>query len=134
MARRELVPIMRERLASLNAPGSSEGVELHLDLLQWLLANNATLPQPRSLENLAELALVAFVGSTHTAATTLTNVLLDLAARPADLEVVRKEVSQMNLKATGLNLKQSFYINQTSKLDSFMKESQRLNPAFLTVL
>ncbi|KAL7939950.1 cytochrome P450 monooxygenase [Trichoderma barbatum] len=127
MARRLLVPILRDRLASLNEPGA----EKHLDLLQWLVVNNAKSPQPKTLENLAELALVAYVGSTHTAATTLTNVLLDIAARPNDLEVLRNEISTINLEATGLDLKQSFYINHTSKLDSYMKESQRLNPAFL---
>lgn len=128
MARRELVPILKDRLASLNTPSSEE----HLDLLQWLVVNNAKLSQPRTLENLAELALVAYVGSTHTTATTLMNVLLDIAARPEDLEVLREEISAINLDTTGLNLKQSFDIKHTSKLDSFMKESQRLNPAFLS--
>ncbi|KAF5689449.1 cytochrome P450 monooxygenase [Fusarium circinatum] len=127
LARHELVPLLEDRLGSVADPD----VEEHLDLLQWLVINNSKLPQPRTLANLAELALVAYVGSTHTAATTLTNVLLDLAARPSDIAALHHEINENNSLSGDLSSKESFYIKNTSRLDSFMKESQRLSPAFL---
>ncbi|KAL9624639.1 MAG: hypothetical protein Q9160_001304 [Pyrenula sp. 1 TL-2023] len=137
-----------------------------LDLLQWLMHNNIennnnnsakssptsplsgrklrTKTQParkkKSLSELAELTLVAYLGSTHTTGTTLANLLLDIAARPRDAEALREEVEKSSMDLDGEAAgstpatKQSLHISRTSKLDSYMKESQRLNPAFLSTL
>jgi hypothetical protein len=39
----------------------------------------------------------------------------------------------MEVNANMMRPKQNFSINHTNKLDSFMKESQRLNPAHLSM-
>lgn len=129
-ARRKLVPILQSRSVTHEAP---PGCHKNLDLLQWLLENNFKQSQPKTFEQLAELASVAFVGSTNTTATTLTNLLLDIAARPKDLEVLRKEIDTMQYANDVMHQQQRFSISNTSKLDSFMKESQRLNPAHLSM-
>jgi cytochrome P450 len=130
MARRRLVPLLQSRAAAQGAPRGQK-----LDLLQWLLDNNQQAVYPRSLEQLAELASVSYVGSTNTVSTTLANLLLDIAARPEDLAVLREEVMSAKAKLDNQSTKeglQLFSLKHTSKLDSFMKESQRMNPAHLS--
>ncbi|KAL3476752.1 cytochrome P450 [Aspergillus californicus] len=97
-ARRKLIPLLKVRLASSGGiEGKNANKPKALDLLQWLVDNNLKQPKPKTLEQLAELALVAYVGSTNTTATTLAKLLLDLAVRPGDVDVLRDEIRAMGL-------------------------------------
>lgn len=135
-ARKLLVPIIQRRRSSAESLSKQQsGYQKTNDLIQWLMDNGAEQSPPRSSDNIAELALVAYLGSTHTTATTMSQLLLDLAARPEYIEALREEIKAMPQAKDSegwSNIKHSFHINHTSKLDSIMKESQRLNPAFLS--
>ncbi|EKG20640.1 Cytochrome P450, partial [Macrophomina phaseolina MS6] len=65
----------------------------------------------------------------HTTSMTLTHLLLDLAAYPEYADILREEMIAALHESVGkVN---NHYINKLVKLDSFMKESQRLNPLTL---
>lgn len=139
-ARRLLVPIMQSRKRTTTDSSKQQQLDYERpnDLLQWLMDNGANQSPPPSFNNLAELALVAYLGSIHTTATTMSQLLLDLAARLEHIKVLREEINAMprtpDSGEAPSNIKQSFHINHTSKLDNFLKESQRLSPAFLSRL
>jgi ent-kaurene oxidase len=123
-ARRILVPIMKKRLQEQKAMGSTK--QKPNDMIQWLLDNAATDPSRPSLEKLAELQLVVSFAAIHTTTLTCTHVIFDLAARPEYIAPLRDELTTARNQYGDLSNKQA--LSQLSRLDSFMKESQRLNP------
>lgn len=58
---------------------------------------------------------------------TLTNVLYDLAAHPEYIEVLREEISRVSAEEPNGQLRKKT-MPKLRKLDSFIKESQRINP------
>lgn len=82
-------------------------------------------------KDLAHLEVVMSLASIHTSQMNAVHVLYDLAAIPGYIDVLRKEINEV-IKQDGPWLsweKSSFY--KLKKLDSFMRESQRLNPPSL---
>lgn len=129
-ARRFLVPIMqRRRAAEAAAKVSGRTYSKPNDLLQWLMDNAARANPPRTDANVAELCLVVGFGALHASTITLANVVFDLAAMPEYVDPIRAEWDDA-VKSQGGN--QAATINSLGKLDSFMKESQRLNPVALS--
>lgn len=122
IARHFLVPIMEERFEAQN----QSGYEKPNDLIQWLMDNAAKEENPTSFARLAELQLLASFAAIHTTALTCTHVLFDLAARPEYIEPLRQELDAVEARFGTLHEKRA--LSQLSKMDSFMKESQRLNP------
>ncbi|KAH7028649.1 cytochrome P450 monooxygenase [Macrophomina phaseolina] len=122
IARRLLVPIMEERSEAQKQPGYNKPD----DLIQWLMDNATKEKNPTNFARLAELQLLASFAAIHTTALTCTHVLFDLAARPEYIEPLRKELDEVEARFGTLHEKRA--LSQLSKLDSFMKESQRLNP------
>ncbi|KAB2573491.1 Cytochrome P450 monooxygenase paxP [Lasiodiplodia theobromae] len=121
-ARHFLVPIMEERSAAQKRPGYKKPN----DLIQWLMDNAAKETKPTSFARLAELQLLASFAAIHTTSLTCTHVLFDLAARPEYIEPLREELDAVEARFGTLHTKQA--LSQLSRMDSFMKESQRLNP------
>jgi cytochrome P450 len=58
---------------------------------------------------------------------TLTNVLYDLAAHPEYADILRDEIQSISSEEPGRKLRKKT-IPKLRKLDSFIKESQRVNP------
>jgi len=58
---------------------------------------------------------------------TLTNILYDLAAHPEYQEVLREEIARISAEEPSGQLRKKT-MPKLRKLDSFIKESQRVNP------
>ncbi|KAK1635049.1 cytochrome P450 [Colletotrichum phormii] len=71
------------------------------------------------------LQMTLAVASIHTASSTMVQVLYDLAAYPEYTEELRKEVVEVLESSGGIFTKQS--LGEMKKLDSWMKESLRMN-------
>ncbi|EPE26982.1 Cytochrome P450 [Glarea lozoyensis ATCC 20868] len=133
VARRLLIPMIRSRRAAeAHAQATGSKYQKPNDMVQWLMDNGAKASPTRTDKNLAELCLVVVFAALHAATQTLVNIVLDLAAHQEYVDQIREEYRTARAKYSGLDDKQALLVNSLSKLDSFMKESQRLNPATLT--
>ncbi|KAI1454028.1 cytochrome P450 monooxygenase [Annulohypoxylon moriforme] len=122
-AKRIIGPMVRERRAL-----AQSGVEYEKgqDLLQWMMdAANENDGQPHKL---AHRQLLLSLASIHTTTMAAAHGLYDLCAHPEHFETLRQELIDV-LRADGGWQKTS--LNKLRKMDSFMKESQRLNPPSL---
>ena len=93
--------------------------------MDWLIeSSNGEDADP---ENIVKRQLGFSFAAIHTTTNHLTNVIFDLAARweeyaPALVDEIKRVLEEEDGELT----KQA--VTKLSKLDSFMKESQRLNP------
>ena len=78
-------------------------------------------------ETVADTILAGSFAAIHTTTMTLTNVLYDLAAHPEYQEVLRKEIERISAEEPSGQLRKKT-MPKLRKLDSFIKESQRVNP------
>jgi hypothetical protein len=119
-----MAPILAQR-RELTANPDIEPHAKPQDMLQWLLDD--PLEANASVERLVALQLVACFGATDGTTNHITNVLFDLAARwDQYASELRSEIDDVLKANRGIIHKTS--LNKLSKLDSFMKESQRLSP------
>ncbi|KAM5437369.1 hypothetical protein McanMca71_001018 [Microsporum canis] len=125
-AKRLFVPIMEQRRSN---EVSKPGYQKPNDMIQWLMDNNAKEDKPRTFAELANLHLLVCFAALHTSTLALTHILFDLAARPEYLEPLREEKCAIERASCGTWSKSNY--NKMVKMDSFMKESQRLNPPSL---
>lgn len=133
-ARKILMPIIEQRhRAEEQALLRGEKYVKPNDLIQWMRDNGSKANPPRTDENVSDMCLVIAFAALHAATVTLTNVIFDLAARPEYVEPLRDEYRAAKQKyEKGWLEKQALLVSSLSKLDSFTKESQRLNPATLS--
>ncbi|KAF3770642.1 cytochrome P450 [Cryphonectria parasitica EP155] len=122
-AKKMLVPIIQERLRDMQCPG----YEKEDDFIQWLLD---ALPEEERTDyhTQAELQLLLSAASIHTTNNLLVDCMYDLAANPEDAEELRQEaiaVLEGGDPSSGWARKDS--MTKLKKLDSFMKEVQRLS-------
>ena len=101
----------------------------HHDMIQWLLDASAKDPV-QDLGKLIRRMMFLNMAAIHTTTHTVTNVILDLCDRPEYIEPIRQEMIE-EIKDHG-GVKAST-LASLKRLDSFMKESQRLNPMDLMV-
>ena len=96
------------------------------DVLQWTmdLANKKEL----ELDNLTERIMTLSLSAIHTTALTMAQALFDLCAHPEHIDTLRTELVDV-LRAEGEWNKTT--LQNFSKLDSLLKESQRFNSVFL---
>ena len=95
------------------------------DLLQWMMDN----AEGRSKSVLSAINLHVAFAAIHTSAVAVTHIIYDLCAMPEYVEPLRQEIEEA-LAAEGGPTKKAFL--KMPKLDSFMRESQRLNPLLLS--
>ncbi|KAL7928083.1 cytochrome P450 [Trichoderma chlorosporum] len=132
-ARKMLVPIIKQRReAESAARAAGKEWDRPNDLLQWLTDNAANAKPPKSDEFVAELCLVSGFGSLHASGTTLTNAVLDLAAMPEYQKILLEEYKASGTEDELFTDRGLKSLNALTKLDSFLKESQRMNPTTLT--
>ncbi|KAH7348304.1 cytochrome P450 [Rhexocercosporidium sp. MPI-PUGE-AT-0058] len=121
-ARKTLVPIMEARRAS-QLDGSEKPPE---DFLQWVMEGSAREDNPTSFGRQAEQHMVIMLAAIHTSTIAGTHMMFDLATMPHLIEPLRQEINEIWNSCGGALSKPS--LRKMVKLDSFMKESQRINP------
>jgi len=132
-ARARLVPvIMQRRKAETEALAAGEKWERPNDLLQWMTDNAAKTRPRKSDVFVADLCLVVGFGALHASGVTLTNALFDLAAMPEYADMLRHEYREAKQKWEATMANELALLGSLTKLDSFLKESQRMNPTTLT--
>ena len=92
------------------------------DILQWLMDNYER--DEFDLPFLTNQILFVAIASTRSTATSIVNALFDLIAFSEYQQPLRQEISQVLTKCGGWSLSA---VKEMRKLDSFIKESQRLN-------
>ncbi|PGG99976.1 hypothetical protein AJ79_08338 [Helicocarpus griseus UAMH5409] len=121
-ARRLLVPIIKARAEAQNDP---KYVRPN-DMIQWIMDQGSIEKKPPSFKKQAEMQLLIGLAGIHTTTLTCTQALFDLAARPEYIGPLREEARQVMAEAGGKLEKKD--ISRLIKLDSFIKESQRMSP------
>ncbi|KAF5350114.1 hypothetical protein D9756_009061 [Leucocoprinus leucothites] len=113
-----LRPILAERLerGDMENPDADSN-----DLITWLW--NAAPEAQRTLHDIAIRIIWLNVAAIRTTSAILTHVLFDLAIYKSYIEPLREEISTI-VEAEGWN---KVSIEKMKKLDSFMKESQRVH-------
>lgn len=115
-----LGPILEERLRDMELGNGEDKPD---DMIQWLID---ALPQEEKgdVTTQAELQLILAAASIHTTNNLLCECMLDLAAHPEAQEELRKEAYETLEVDNGWARKEN--MAKLKKLDSFMKEVQRL--------
>ncbi|OHW96647.1 cytochrome p450 [Colletotrichum incanum] len=115
-----LKPIIEERLRDLEMPSYENSPD---DLIQWLVE---ALPEDEKMDvrSQAHLQLILAAASIHTTNNLVTDCIYDLAAHPEVQDMLREEAHQVLEVEHGWARKES--MAKLKKLDSFMKETQRL--------
>ncbi|PYI00108.1 cytochrome P450 [Aspergillus ellipticus CBS 707.79] len=93
-------------------------------LVQWVWDNSEE--EMKTDDYQSKLQILATVPTIYTVAFGVAQCIFDLATRPEYLPMLREEYQSVLQAANGNLTKDSF--SKMVKLDSFMKESQRLNP------
>jgi cytochrome P450 len=115
-----VVPLIEERRRRQAAEGKN--YEKPDDMLQWFMDDaNEDEQDPTGL---SMRYIFAVLGSLYLVSNAMVDILYDLTARPEYLDALRDEVRQVLAEDGG-------WVNGTDlkliKMDSFMKESQRVN-------
>ncbi|OQD97276.1 hypothetical protein PENVUL_c084G05497 [Penicillium vulpinum] len=123
-AKRIISPIVKQRTA--DEASGEPGYEKPTDLLQWMIdAANLRDGQP---DKLAHRQLVLSLAAIHTTTMAVSYAIYDLCQFPEFVEPLRQEITD-SLEQGGKWAKTT--LGKMHKLDSFIKESQRLSPPSL---
>lgn len=95
------------------------------DFLQWLI--DGARPDEGSTADLVHRQLLVSLGSIHTTSMMCSHFFFDLCAHPEYLEPLRQEMVEVLREDGGFK---KTTLNKLRKLDSFLRESQRMNPPF----
>ena len=119
-AKKLIIPLVEEHAANIKA-GNEKGSDT---VLKWMMgmAENANEANPAKL---AHRQLLLSLASIHTTGMATTHTIYDLAANPQYIPEILQEVEEVLIQDGGW-AKQT--LNKFKKLESLMKESQRLNP------
>ncbi|KAJ7133809.1 cytochrome P450 [Mycena filopes] len=115
-----LGPILEDRLEKETQYGR-DWVDRPNDLISWLL--DLAEESERTAPALALRILATNMAAIHTSSTTLTAALYDLAAHPEHFLPMREEAERV-VATEGWT---KVALNNMYKIDSFLRESQRLN-------
>ncbi|KAJ2896435.1 cytochrome P450 [Zalerion maritima] len=117
-AREMVEPMILSRIKAIEEKGEKPD-----DFAQWLLDG---LPEHEKgdIQTQTELQLILSAASIHTTNNLLTDCVLDLAAHPDMQDMLRDEVVEILNEEGGWDRKET--ISRLKKMDSFIKETQRL--------
>ena len=125
-AQRIIVPVINERRRAESKAYGDTSYQKPNDFLQWMMDEADEYDgQPHKL---AHRLLILTLAAVHTTSMAATQVLFDLSARPEYIEPLYQEVSQVVKQDSGFK---KTTLTKMRKLDSFMRESQRLSPPSL---
>jgi ent-kaurene oxidase len=123
-AKKLLIPeIIRRREVKDKTP------EENNNLLSWMM--EIATPDESNPSDLAHLEVVMSLASIHTSQMNAVHVMYDLASRPEYIEPLREEIVQLIKEDGPWKQWQKPSFSKLRKLDSFMRESQRVNPPSL---
>ena len=117
-------PIYEKRMA-----GRGDGTG-HGDGIQWLIA--AAGARTKTLQELADEQLFLSIVSIHLTTALTLSILHDLADHRKYYEEIVDEIQKMQKEHGSRWTKES--LSKLEKLDSFMKESQRVHPTVLGIV
>ncbi|OBZ79756.1 Ent-kaurene oxidase [Grifola frondosa] len=117
---KHLSPIMLERQRKMDELGDN-WTEKPNDMLMWLM--DEARARGQSFDSVVRRILVVNFAAIHTSSNGVTHALYHLAACPEYIQPLREEAEAI-IKAEGWN---KIAVGKMWKLDSFMKESQRVN-------
>ncbi|KAK2867855.1 hypothetical protein FQN49_003401 [Arthroderma sp. PD_2] len=100
------------------------------NMIQWALAS--ARDDSMTAEEQADIQLTLSMAAIHTTSTTVLYCLYDLCAHPEYIEPLRKELKTVLAETDGRLVKRN--MAKLRKLDSFIKESQRLSPPGLVAM
>jgi cytochrome P450 len=127
----KIATVIKSRSTELNESHSKEN-PMSIDsngqhnLVSWILGHYKTNEKP-SAELLGQEQLLASFAAIHTTSLTVTQALFDLALYPEYVAELRTEVNQVASEALDGKLGKDS-MQKLRKLDSFLKESQRVHP------
>ncbi|KAI5204582.1 hypothetical protein AUEXF2481DRAFT_1235 [Aureobasidium subglaciale EXF-2481] len=121
-AKRMIIPLIQERRRQEKENPSYQKPE---DFLQYLMDGGEEIQDDN--ETTVQRLMVTYLGSGPSTVIAVAQVLFDLCVHPEYVDVLREEANEV-LRNSGYN-KQS--LAAMKKMDSFMKESQRLSPPTL---
>jgi cytochrome P450 len=121
-----LGPVITERKANAGKPGW----EKPDDMLQWMIEKSGDFGIHDD-EYMATVQLGVGLVSIHSTTITCTQALYDLASKPEYKQPLRDEIMQALKDSNGIFTKEALY--NCKLLDSFVKESQRLNPITMVI-
>ncbi|KAI0103628.1 cytochrome P450 [Nemania sp. FL0031] len=116
-----ITPVIQLRREALK-DGSLEKPD---DMLQWFLDCQDQFPDRHS-QNLAKVQLGLSFAAIHTTTLAVTNAFYDIAALPELVPELRQDIKQALEENGGIFTSQA--LQAMKKVDSFLKESLRLNP------
>lgn len=119
VANKLLIPVLQHRRPSSQKTPSAD---TPADLLQWL--TDSAEGDDKKPERLVHKVLFLSLASIHTSTMSACHALFDLCQYPEYLEPLRAEMEIAINEEGTLNFAA---LNKMRKLDSFLKESQRLN-------
>ncbi|ORY17075.1 cytochrome P450 [Clohesyomyces aquaticus] len=112
-----ITPVVEERLRQFGDPNAPE----HRDCIQWTIESSHTDAQ-RSLKRLVQQIIAILFAASHQMPMALIYAVYTLCIHPEYVEALREEARQVLKK----NEEDSF--KEMHLLDSFLRESARLNP------
>ena len=130
-AKRILIPYIRHRQATVAQRAgeiAKTRKEEFPDLLQYLI-EKAEGPDTEPM-CLASMVLSLSLASNHTTSMALTEALYDLCTHPEYIPELREEIQTAITSDSGW---QKTTLTKMQKLDSFIKESQRMHPPSLSM-
>ena len=99
-------------------------------LAQWLAEEHNDGDKQASVQHQANLMLITGLDCIYTVSQLCTQTLYDLAARPEYIQPLREEI--LSLWPRGQLLPQGNTFRSMVKLESFLRESQRIHPVSLS--
>lgn len=116
-----IIPVINQWRENEAAKG--ETYEKPADVIQWMMdLTNETESPP---DNLATRYVYTIIGSMHTVTSATKDTLYDICARPEYVQPLREELEHVLQEDEGWKKGTA---SKMRKLDSIMKEVQRLNP------
>ncbi|KAF4964952.1 hypothetical protein FSARC_7179 [Fusarium sarcochroum] len=120
-----LQPELEKRQSALDDSNQEKGKSTKFtDGNQWLLELYTAQGRKLTPEVLAHHQLFAAIGAIHTTVATIVGLLFDLLDNPQYLNEILEEIEQVRKESPSLPRQA---LNKLWKLESFMKESQRLH-------
>lgn len=118
---------LRPVVASRRAQSDVPGLVHHDDFLGWMMADAKKL-KIKDDKDIARVQLAISFAAIHTTTMTATNVLYSLAARQEYIEPLRQEIKKALVESN--DLWTSHTLSRLPKLDSFIRETMRMDPVF----
>jgi len=121
MGQKLLRPLVEERMRNLDENPESSRPN---DMLQWLLEHaRENVPEEYNLMAVTQRMLSVNFAAIHTSSMSFTQALFTLAAHPDWADIMRREVLEVTTEHGWSKLS----MIRLRKVDSFLKESQRVN-------